>query len=110
MTSKSVDLPEPFGPMMPTSSPLLDVEGDVAVRGDAAEALGDAGDVDAGSRRPARAAGTPPQPLADPGHQSLGREPHHHDEGGAVDDQVDPDEAGADAPEARAQVRLQRRE
>ena len=52
----------------------------------------------------------PPQPLADPGHQALGREPHHHDERDAVDDQIDPDEAGADAAEARAQVRLQRRE
>ena len=50
----------------------------------------------------------PPQPLADPGRQPLGREPHHHDERGAVDDQIDPDEAGSDAPEARAQVRLQR--
>ena len=44
MISNSVDLPAPFGPMIPTSSPGATSNEIAAIGDDAAEVLGDAGD------------------------------------------------------------------
>ena len=93
MHSKSVDLPAPFGPMMPTSSPA------------------------ATSKVMPRLAVMPPKRLVTPRtlsrliacgritnpDEALRREAHHHDERDAVEDQVEPDEVRAEAAEvARA--------
>src|SRR5919198_3217019 len=99
MTLKSVVLPAPFGPMMPTRSPGRT------------------------SRLPSRTAVSPPKRFVTrssfstgppgPGatreaRQAVGGEPHDEDEGGAVDDEIDAGEPRLQARERRAQVRLER--
>src|SRR5437762_10836332 len=101
MTLKSVVLPAPFGPMMPSRSPART------------------------SRLTARTAVRPPKRLVtrssvstdSPGanasgepDQSLRGEPDDEDEGRAVDDEIDPGEPGLHARERRPQVRLERRD
>src|SRR6185503_13418747 len=98
MTLKSVVLPAPLGPMMPSSSPArtsrltlrtavrppkrLVTDSSASTEAPGAHAGGDAGD-------------------------ALGREAHHEDEHRAVQDEVDAREPRLDAGKRGAQVRPQ---
>src|SRR5438105_5840335 len=101
ITLKSVVLPAPFGPMMPSRSPAR------TSRLTARTAV----------RPPKRlvtdssVSTVPPRPPA-PGdaRQPLRREAHDEDQHDAVDDQVDARETRLGAGERGAQVRLERRD
>ena len=109
MISKSVDLPAPFGPMIPTSSPGAtsnEIERLATMPPKRFETPAtDRRLTGRPARRRAGARRSPIQP-----DEAVGGPPHHHDERAAVDDEVDPDEPGADAAELRAQERLHGRD
>src|SRR6266536_1007810 len=107
MTLKSVVLPAPFGPMMPTRSPspTSKLTSRTAVR--PPKRLVTRSSVSMLTHS------TASSPRADPrrdAHQALGCPAHHQDEDRSVDDEVDPREAGPEARELRAQVRLEGRD
>src|SRR2546429_57685 len=102
MTLKSVVLPAPFGPMMPSRSPARTsrLTSRTAVRPPKRFVTRSSVSTDSPGR--SKASGEP--------DQSLGGEPDDEDEGRAVDDEIDPGESGLHARERGAQVRLERRD
>src|SRR5213596_1583620 len=101
MTLKSVVLPAPFGPMMPRRSPWRTwrLTSRTAVRPPKRFVT-----------RSSVSTNSPGPPTTGEPDQSLGGEPDDEDEGRAIDDEIDPGEAGLHARERRAQVRLERRD
>src|SRR5438034_9693439 len=101
MTLKSVVLPAPFGPMMPRRSPARTsrLTSRTAVRPPKRFVT-----------RSSVSTNSPGPPTTGEPDQSLGGEPDDEDEGRAIDDEIDPGEAGLHARERRAQVRLERRD
>src|SRR5690242_18938532 len=99
MTLKSVVLPAPLGPMMPSRSPARTsrLTARTAVR--PPNRLVTASSVSTIPPRP---------PARGDARQPLGREAHDQDQHGAVDDEVDAGEARRGAGERRAQVGLER--
>src|SRR5574341_2641334 len=101
MTLKSVVLPAPFGPMMPSRSPARTSNETSRTAVSPPKRLVTRSSVSTG----------PPRPQAgDDAGQPLGHEAHDEDQRDAVDDQVDAGEAGLHARERGAQVRLERRD
>src|SRR6185295_1638482 len=103
MISKRVDLPDPFGPMMPTSSP-----GATSKETSRFAVMPPKRLVTPAIDR--RRTGSAPAAGADAGEQALRGDAHGPDEHGPVDDPIDPHQPGTDAAEAGAQGRLEDRD
>src|SRR5574341_1711294 len=101
MTLKSVVLPAPFGPMMPSRSPARTSNETSRTAVSPPKRLVTRSSVSTG----------PPRPQAgDDAGEALGHEAHDEDQRDAVDDQVDAGEARLHPGDRGAQVRLERRD